>query len=70
MGIGVLLNLGKAGIGLFTANPVLVCEGLFGAGKSYLLGEALSPITEPIQEAVGEIATEIDWVEITEMCPF
>ena len=69
IGVGTIYHLGEAAFGLFTANPVLVVDGLLGAGKSYFIGEIMSPITEPIKDAVGEFYADTDWAEVIEVCP-
>ncbi len=69
IGLGTIYHLGEAALGVFTANPVLVVDGLLGAGKSYLMGEIMSPITEPIKEAVGDFYADTDWIEVIDTCP-
>ena len=69
IGLGTMIHLGEAVVGVFTANPVLVVDGLTGAGKSYLFGKLMSPITEPIKEAIGDAYSDVDWTEVKDTCP-
>lgn len=69
VGIGTLYHLGEAVVGVCTANPVLIADGLIGAGKSYVMGEIMSPITEPIKDAIGDFYSDVDWVDVIDTCP-
>ena len=69
MGPGTILHLAEAGFGLCTGNPALVVDGLVQAGKSELLGQLMSPITEPIKEAVKDFYSDVDWIDVMDTCP-
>ena len=69
MGSGTILHLAEAGFGLCTANPVLISEGLIGAGNSYVMGKIMSPVTEPIKEAVKDFYSDVDWIDVMDTCP-
>lgn len=69
MGITTMFKLGKAAFGLFTGDPVLLCEGLMGAVQSYATGILLEPITEPLKEMAGEVYADTDWVDVIDSCP-
>ena len=68
VGLGVIYHLGEAAFGVATCNPVLIGDGLFGAAKSYAMGELMSPITDPIKEAAKEAYSDVDWGDVIDTC--
>lgn len=70
MGIGVIFHGVMAVANLCTGNVVGAVTEVAAAAKSYALGEALAPITEPIKEIVGDAISEADWGDIADICPF
>jgi len=69
MGPGTIYHLGAAAFGVVTGNPVLAVEELVQAGQSALVGQLMSPITEPIKEAVKDFYSDVDWIDVMDTCP-
>lgn len=53
MRLGMLIGAGEALVGILTANPVMITDGVTRVGRSYVIGEAM----EPVKDLVG------DWIE-------
>lgn len=70
MGIGVIIGTAEAVIGISTGNPALAVEGAERAVRSYLTGELLSPITEPLKEVLGDWVGETCDPDIVENLPY
>jgi hypothetical protein len=53
MRLGMLIGAGEALVGILTANPVMITDGVTRVGRSYVIGETM----EPVKDLVG------DWIE-------
>lgn len=69
MGIGTIFHGVMAVANLCTGNVVGAITEAGAAAQSYAIGEALSPITEPIKDFVGDALGEADWADIADTCP-
>ena len=70
MGIGTIFHGVMAVTNLCTGNVVGAITEVGAAARSYAIGEALSPITEPIKDFVGDALDEVDWADIVDISPF
>ena len=75
MGFMIMARLAEPAVGLITANPVAIVDGLTGAAKSWATGkildsEILAPIVEPVKDSLGEVFGDVDWADIAENSPF
>lgn len=70
MGIGTIFHGTMAVDNLCTGNVVGAFSEGAAALQSYAIGEALSPITEPIKEFIGDALDNADWADIAETSAF